>query len=144
MSFPRSNSPSLRLTDEDRRVIAFLTRYHRRPVPERRRDSEIDPPAGLRTARLLAGFLRAADALDGRRVPPPTLVFRRHGASLHVWCHIEGGASEALDAFGRRKKLRLLEALLGIPVRVSSTRLPHGLQPEAAGDRSVFAITDGR
>lgn len=129
---------SLPLTAAERRNLAYLTLHHRGAVPDAGDDDvlhhgEDDPD---RMLKLLA-LLRAADALDGRSLESPRLVFAlvpgpaaRGGASsrsaaiadsrprLRITCCLQTDSSRARRVYERRKKFRLLESLLGCRVDV--------------------------
>lgn len=128
--------PTLRLAPATRRQLAYLTRYHRGKVPPVGRDAVLartDDHARL--ARVL-GLLRAADALDNRALAakphaPPRVAFAlsRPGGrapTLRVTCHLEHDSAKARKVYGRRKKFRLLEDLLGCEV------VPQVVTPAAA------------
>ena len=113
------NDSQLPLKKRHRRALAFLTYHHRGPVPEpggERFLRSADDTMGL---RLLLGFLRAADALDSRRLPSPRLGFQLRGRCLRVTCRLGRDSSEARQVFSRRKKFRLLEEMLGCKVQLS-------------------------
>ena len=121
---------SLPITPAERRALAYLTRHHRGRVPSLGDDEILtahDPRETLRTALAL---LRAADALDGRSVQRPRLVFtlRRTGATheLRITCYLDEECAKARKVYNRRKKFRLLEELLGIRV-VIDVRLAEAL-----------------
>jgi exopolyphosphatase/guanosine-5'-triphosphate,3'-diphosphate pyrophosphatase len=121
---------SLPITPAQRRALAYLTRHHRGGVPALTDDEILtvhDPRESLRTTLAL---LRAADALDGRSVQRPRLVFTlgRGGATpeLRVTCYLDEESAKARKVYGRRKKFRLLEELLGVRV-VVDVRLAEAL-----------------
>ena len=101
-----------------RPAVAYLVRYHRGAVPERRREARVDPGISFRTAQTLLALLRCADGLDRRRFGRPTLVMRRGRRGIKITCHVNRGGRAARRAFGRKKKYRLLEEVLGVGVRV--------------------------
>jgi hypothetical protein len=68
--------------------------------------------------RLVLAILRAADALDGRQLSAPRLVFALHGKKLLVTVYLEEESAKARRFFKRRKKFRLLEELLGLKVDI--------------------------
>jgi exopolyphosphatase/pppGpp-phosphohydrolase len=109
---------SLRVSDADRRALAYLTLYHRDSVPEAGHESVLrrdDDRAGLR--KLLA-VLRAADALDSRSLESPRLVFGLTKRRLQVLCYLEDLTPKTRRVYERRKKFRLMEEELGVRVEV--------------------------
>jgi exopolyphosphatase/guanosine-5'-triphosphate,3'-diphosphate pyrophosphatase len=112
------HEPRLPISDNERRWLAYLTRYHRGSVPEPGCDGMLrrsDPKARL---FLLLGFLRAADALDSRTIERPQLDFSLQARKLRVFCHLEDPTDKACRIYTRRKKFRLLEELLDLRVDV--------------------------
>jgi exopolyphosphatase/pppGpp-phosphohydrolase len=108
----------LPLLDDERRHLAYLTRYHRGSVPDLGSDGILrrsDPHARL---ALILGFLRAADALDSRSSETPQLDFQFNGRKLRVFCGLEAASEKACRVYTRRKKFRLLEDLLDVRVDV--------------------------
>ncbi len=71
--------------------------------------------------RVILALLRAADALDGRVVQSPQLVFALIGQTLKVTCYLNEECPKARRVYGRRKKFRLLEEVLGIVVDINVT-----------------------
>ncbi|HEX8915184.1 MAG TPA: HD domain-containing protein [Humisphaera sp.] len=118
---------SLPLSPTERRHLAYLTLHHRGKVPAPGRDGVLarSDDAG-RLLRVLA-LLRAADGLDNRALGrgagrPPRVLFglidRKAGpAELHVTCYLSVDSTKARKVYGRRKKFRLLESLLGCRTR---------------------------
>jgi exopolyphosphatase/guanosine-5'-triphosphate,3'-diphosphate pyrophosphatase len=109
---------SLPLSGTERRALAYLTRYHRGPVPDTGCDrilSESDDHDGLRVTLAL---LRAADALDSRSLESPRLVFAMRGRALRIACYLDTDSAKARRVYSRRKKFRLLEELLGCRVEI--------------------------
>ena len=112
------SEPRLPISDDERRWLAYLTRYHRGSVPEPGCDGMLrrsDPKSRL---FLLLGFLRAADSLDSRTVETPQLDFSLQDRRLRVFCHLEDPSDKACRVYTRRKKFRLLEELLGLRIDV--------------------------
>jgi exopolyphosphatase/pppGpp-phosphohydrolase len=109
----------LRVSDADRRALAFLTLYHRGDVPgpgdERFLRDDDDHRGKLR--KLLA-LLRAADALDSRSKESPRLVFGLKKKHLRVTCYLEQACAKTRRLYARRKKFRLLEHEMGCTVEV--------------------------
>src|SRR5439155_16043287 len=80
-------SESLALSDSERRCAAYLTRYHRGAVPEAGFDGILHATDGRKRMRIVLALLRAADALDGRQLHPPRLVFALSGRRLLITCY---------------------------------------------------------
>jgi exopolyphosphatase/guanosine-5'-triphosphate,3'-diphosphate pyrophosphatase len=108
----------LPINNPDRRRLAYLTRYHRGAVPEAGYDDILHGGDGRKAMRRVLSLLRAADTLDNRNIAPPRIVLALRGRKLRVTCFIETDCSRARRAFGRRKKFRLMEELLGCKVEV--------------------------
>jgi exopolyphosphatase/pppGpp-phosphohydrolase len=109
----------LPLTTSVRRSLAYLTRYHRGPVPQCGEDDvlrEADNPQDL--LKVLA-LLRASDTLDSRSIEPPRLLLARRGTDLQICCYLREPCERAQKAFCRPKKYRLLEQTLDCTVDVS-------------------------
>jgi len=117
----------LPLNDNERRSIAYLTRYHRGAVPELGFDEILAAGDNRRRMRIVLAILRAADALDGRQLQAPRLVFAMLGKKLSVTVYLEDDTPKARRFFKRRKKFRLFEELLGLKVELE-TRHAHTVQ----------------
>lgn len=99
-------------------VLANVARYHRRGQPRKKHTGY-----GLlsrdrrRAVRVLAGFLRIADALDRshRQAVRKVIVTRRAGG-LRVACETSGNSE--LEMWGVPRRTALLEKELGQPIRV--------------------------
>ena len=109
----------LPLNDSQRRCLAYLTRYHRGAVPAVGYDDILSPGDNRKRMRLLLALLRAADALDGRQIDAPRLVFAMKARKLSIRCYFDDPSPKAKRFFKRRKKFRLLEELLNCRVDVS-------------------------
>ena len=109
---------TLDLTPWQRRAVAFLVRYHRGPVPIDAGNGLLQRGDGRGRLLVLLAFLRAADALDSRRLPATALIIRRSERKLRVRCLVEGDAAEARRLLGGRGKFKLLEKRFGVRVRV--------------------------
>jgi exopolyphosphatase/guanosine-5'-triphosphate,3'-diphosphate pyrophosphatase len=101
-----------------RRRLAYLTLYHRGPVPAPGEDGVLLAGEDTASVRLILGLLRAADALDSRRTEPPQLRFTHTGRRLRVHCHLRTPSAKARKVYSRRKKFRLLEETLGCRVQL--------------------------
>jgi exopolyphosphatase/pppGpp-phosphohydrolase len=110
--------PDLRLSRRTRRLLACLTLYHRGSVPEIGEEQFLGPRDDRREVRLILSLLRAADALDGRALESPKLLFALQDRRLQVHCYLEGECERAFRVYGRRKKFRLLEQLLDCEVAI--------------------------
>jgi exopolyphosphatase/pppGpp-phosphohydrolase len=96
----------------ERRAVAFLTRYHRGRVPELGSEKILTSDDDVTSLRLLLALLRAADALDGRSLQSPRLIFALRPKRLHVSCYLEEDSAKARRVYSRRKKFRLLEDVI--------------------------------
>lgn len=113
---------SLPFGDNERRSVAYLTRYHRGAVPELGFDEILSSHENRRRLRLILAILRAADALDGRQLHAPRLVFAMSERKISVTVYLEDDSSKARRFFKRRKKFRLFEELLGCKVDIAIRR----------------------
>lgn len=109
---------SLPVSSDDRRRLAYLTRYHRGAVPEAGYDGILRSGDGRKAMRRILAILRAADTLDNRNVNPPEIHITRKNRKLRITCLIESDCAKSKRAFARRKKFRLLEDLLDCKVEV--------------------------
>ena len=107
----------LPLTPRERRIAAFLARYHRGAVPEPGHD-DLLPLADAIPARILLALLRAADALDSRVTGHVHVELRPRGRTLHIAASPEHPSPKSRRNLERRKKFRLLEDTLGCTVRL--------------------------
>jgi exopolyphosphatase/guanosine-5'-triphosphate,3'-diphosphate pyrophosphatase len=108
----------LPLSRFERRALAYVTRRHRGDVPEPRCDKYLNADDDARTLLIVLALLRAADALDGRSLESPRLVFALLGKQLRITCYLDSECPKAWRAYSRRKKFRLLEAQLDIRIEV--------------------------
>lgn len=111
-------SKQLPLTPRERRIAAFLARYHRGAVPEPGHDELLLPLADAHPARILLSLLRAADALDSRSNGHVHVDLRLRGRTLHIHASPEHATPKSRKQLERRKKFRLLEDALGCTVRL--------------------------
>lgn len=100
----------------ERTALAYLTRRHRGKTVAN--DPMIHDRASRRTAGLLLGLLRAADALDCRKSDPPTLVIMRRGQSVVVHAYAPKANRHLRKLTTGRKKFALLSDLLKVKVVV--------------------------
>lgn len=119
----------LPLNAQDRRRLAYLTRYHRGAVPEIGFDGILRPGDSRKAMRRLLALLRAADTLDNRNIAPPRIVIARKGRKVRFTCFIDTDHTKAKRVFNRRKKFRLLEDLLDcrIEVQIKLAEAIHAL-----------------
>lgn len=110
-------SRQLPLTPRERRLAAFLARYHRGAVPDTA-ESEAVLAEEARTGRVLLALLRAADALDSRVDGHVHVGLRVRGERVEIVAECGDDRERARRAVTRRKKYRLLEECLGCRVRV--------------------------
>jgi exopolyphosphatase/pppGpp-phosphohydrolase len=108
----------LPISNQERRRLAYLTRYHSGAVPETGYDSILQSGDERKAMRRVLALLRAADTLDNRNITPPRIVIALKGRKLRVTCFIEADCSKTRRALGRRKKFRLMEDLLDCKVEV--------------------------
>jgi exopolyphosphatase/pppGpp-phosphohydrolase len=106
------------LPAESRRQLAYLTLYHRGPVPDLGRDEILTSRENRLGLRKVLGLLRAADTLDSRLIDPPRLLLVRRDRGLKVYCHVSDRADKARKAFCRPKKYRLLQDTIGCTIDV--------------------------
>jgi exopolyphosphatase/guanosine-5'-triphosphate,3'-diphosphate pyrophosphatase len=111
-------SVELPLKKRQRRLLAYIALRHRGRVPEAEEDRALEGMSDWNKARLLLGFLRAADALDSRWMAAPRLSFSRRGQSIRIVCRTRHDAQDARRIFCRPKKFRLLEEMLGCRIKV--------------------------
>jgi len=123
---------SLPLTPPERRLVAYLTQYHRGAVPALGEDGILVRGDGRAAALRMLALLRVADALDCRSLPSPAVRLRLRADRLCVECEVPDGVSvgKARRAFDKPKKFRLAEQLLNCRVLVKLRRAPTG-RPQA-------------
>ena len=109
---------SLPLSTAERRALAYLTRYHRGPVPDAGCDRILDKSDDHEALLVTLALLRAADALDSRSLESPRLVFALRGRTLRIGCYLDTDSAKARRVYTRRKKFRLLEELLDCRVAI--------------------------
>jgi exopolyphosphatase/guanosine-5'-triphosphate,3'-diphosphate pyrophosphatase len=110
----------LPLTPRERRLAAFLTRYHRGAVPRCGHDEYLRR-GEYRTAVLLLAMLRAADALDSRSCGGASVTMeRRPGEDRKITLRARphDDTPKARKGLTRPKKYRLLETALRCEIRV--------------------------
>lgn len=112
------SDPRLRLPADTRRQLAYLTLYHRGPVPDLARDEILSAVDDRRSLRKILGLLRAADTLDSRSVDPPRLLLVRRGRQIKICCNILSRPEKARKVFCRAKKYRLLEQTIRCSIEI--------------------------
>ena len=122
---------ALPLTPPERRVVAYLTRYHRGDVPDLGDDEILSRGDGRAASLRLLALLCAADALDCRSLPSPDLQLALHGDQLHIRCTVGSDVSitRARRAYLREKKFRLVERVLGCRVSIKLRRTDFKPRP---------------
>lgn len=126
----------LPLASADRRALAYLTLYHKGKVPDAGQEAILRPGDDAARLRVVLALLRAADALDGRSLQSPRLLFaltgsrpRRDAAgggvmpTLWIRCLLDGDCEKARRTYARKKKFLLLEQTLGCAVDLSVVEL---------------------
>jgi len=116
------DTTAIELSPLDRRALSFLTRYHRGAVPPAHKEDYLRTADPRTSLRAVLALLRVADALDSRRIVSPRLTFTMDGRSLCIHCQVDGDLRAARRVYGRRKKFRMLESLLGMPIRVEVSK----------------------
>ncbi len=110
---------SLPLSSEERRIAAFLARFHRKAPPSKRQIRDwTDSQLRVGMLRTLLAIFRAADALDSRRVETGGLTLRLQGKRLRIRCFVESNRREANRLFAKRRKFDMIEDILGLAVKI--------------------------
>ena len=109
---------TLCLSDEERMLIALISRYHRKSLPQKRHDGYgIINPALQKKVCLLGGLLRIADGLDQTHTNTVEDVSVSIGPdSLTISCKCKGSATAEMMA--AQKKADLLEQVLSCRVYI--------------------------
>lgn len=110
----------LPLAPRERRLAAYLARYHRGAVPRCGHDDYLRR-GEYRTAILLLAMLRAADALDSRSCGGASVTMeRRPGDARRITLRARphDDSPKARKTLTRPKKYRLLETVLRCEIRV--------------------------
>lgn len=114
----RTRSVSLR--PRERRIAAFVARYHRGAVPTRL-DTDYLRKRDEQIAMILLGLIRAADALDSRSHGAARVRIERTGKGdrrLHLHVTPLHTSTCTHKAVSRRKKYRLLESTLDCSIKL--------------------------
>jgi len=110
---------NLPLLPAERQVAAFLTRYHRKSLPARDETRAYTREIRSYALHVLLAILRAADALDSRRVPAKGLTMRLSGRKLQVRCYVSIDPQKAEELFNKRRKFRMLKEVMGVTTEVA-------------------------
>ncbi len=108
----------LPVTATERRVLAYLTCFHRDAVPNPGEDHLLHLGDDVEMLRCALGILRAADALDSRSVESPRVVFALTQRQLRVMIYLREPSAKALKIYSRRKKFKLLAQVLGVEIEL--------------------------
>jgi exopolyphosphatase/guanosine-5'-triphosphate,3'-diphosphate pyrophosphatase len=107
-------------TPEEIELIANVARYHTRSLPQKSHPgfAALGKPA-RQVARVLAGCLRLAEALDRshRQAIRAVSASERNGV-IRLRCEAEGDTS--LEMWGAPRQLELLERALGVALRIEA------------------------
>jgi exopolyphosphatase/pppGpp-phosphohydrolase len=109
---------ALRVSDYERRALAFLTFYHRDALPRLGEEALLADGHDRASLRKVLGLLRAADALDSRSLESPRLVFSLKKRRVQVTCYLQDFTGKARRVYLRRKKFQLMEDELSCAVEV--------------------------
>jgi len=107
-------------TPEEIEILANVARYHRRGVPRKKHAGfGALSPASRAVVRMLAGFLRLADAFDrSHRQTIRAISLTKRGRSIKVRC--EAGGDVELEMWGARQRLDLIAATLRATLRLEA------------------------
>ncbi len=108
---------ALPLGSFERRVLAYLVRYHSGPLPRDAGDKRFHN-RDRKSVQVLLAILRAADALDSRTMSAPRLALSRRGRAIHIRCHVDAKSQRARLIRRREHKFELLEQVLNQRVRI--------------------------
>jgi exopolyphosphatase / guanosine-5'-triphosphate,3'-diphosphate pyrophosphatase len=110
-------------------TIANVARYHRRGHPRRKHEGYATLKRRERRAvRILAGFLRVADALDrSHRQVVRRLVASERSGTLRIRAEAKGDCE--LETWGVERRTQLLAEALDVDVRVSAARPAEVVRP---------------
>jgi exopolyphosphatase/guanosine-5'-triphosphate,3'-diphosphate pyrophosphatase len=125
-------------------ILANVARYHRRGAPRKKHpDFAALPRDSRRIVRILAGFLRIADALDrSHRQIVRDLAVAARGDVLRVRGRAVGDCQ--LELWGVQGRVGLLEEALGMVVRVDATANRPGASIRSAGPRGIASAAGGK
>ena len=105
----------LKVTPAERAFGEYAARFHRGAIPTGRDNARRFRPEHRRPMRILLAILRAADALDKRRLATPTIMLKRDGYQLVITVI---APPEHHETLGTRRKFRMLRDELDISVKV--------------------------
>ncbi len=117
-------------------TIANVARYHRRGHPRRKHEGygALDKK-DRRAVRILAGFLRVADALDrSHRQVVKRLTAAERSGILRIRAEARGDCE--LETWGVGRRTQLLAEALRIDVRVSAARRAETVRPRLRAARA--------
>ena len=114
-------SREIDVTEDYRRALAYLVRYHAGPVPALRDDEILLPGDGRRKLLVLLSLLRAADGLDSRRLDSTAIIAQLKSQRLSVRCMVRRRLARAQRILHRKAKFKLLEEMLGLRVKLRVT-----------------------
>ncbi len=119
-----TEAATLAIGPDERRALAYLTKFHRGPVPPPESDWTLGPTDDRAAAHTLLGLLRVADALDARNgsAGDTTLLLSLDGDRLTVDWFDPAPPAPARWAGTKRKKFAVLEEALGLTVEVRPRR----------------------
>ncbi|MGI6460110.1 MAG: HD domain-containing protein [Candidatus Hydrogenedentales bacterium] len=113
-------APLTGFSEEERRMLACLARYHRKAYPNARHKVYRDLSQSAREkVRMLAALLRIADGLDrAHAATVKTLEVRRDGQTLTI--EVKQAPGCGIDLMGAERKKGLFEAVFGVDVVIRS------------------------
>lgn len=113
----------LDVTPEERAFGAYAARFHRSAIPTAGEDAQWLPSDHVRPMRILLAILRTADALDKRRLAPPTILLKRDGYQLSITVITAQSHHDAIcEALASRRKFRMLRDELDVSVKLKVRR----------------------
>ncbi len=113
----------LDVTLDERAFGAYAARFHRGATPSADENAQWLPSNHVRPMRILLAILRAADALDKRRLAPPTILLKRDGYQLSITVITAETHHDAIcNALASRRKFRMLRDELDVSVRLKVRR----------------------
>jgi exopolyphosphatase/guanosine-5'-triphosphate,3'-diphosphate pyrophosphatase len=116
-------------TDHEIEMVALVARYHRKSAPSSKHtEFAALGPHDQQTVRTLAGLLRVAIGLDRTHAGLVTSVDARlRAGALIVDAVAPPGTDLSLELYTAAERSGLLEAVLGVPVRIESAVSPPGV-----------------
>ncbi len=124
-----SNADIPGFSDQERRLVALVARYHRRSAPDRHRpDLEDLSPGDLRLVRRLVAILRIADALD-RSHHQPVAAIRAVELDGRVRVHARARGPLDLELWDVAREARLFKSVFGRRLDVARANVGRGHAP---------------